>query len=98
MENATISLLDLHTRDMVYGVVDALVALRKEQGKSLAFVAARVGCSISMLSEYERKTKFPTVVKLCAWAPVLGYKLEIKLVRRERKEDETGGIHDEQVA
>lgn len=60
--------------------ITELTVARRDQGMTLAEVAARVGCSEATVSHWETGRYQPTGHYLAAWAGVLGYELDLHLL------------------
>ena len=70
-----------------FAFLDAVLEARAESGLSQAEVAARVGTTQSAIARLESAaTKHsPSIATLRRYANALGYKLEIRLVKKSRR-------------
>jgi transcriptional regulator with XRE-family HTH domain len=71
-----------------FAFLDEVLKARAESGLSQAEVATRVGTTQSAIARLESATPkhFPSIATLRRYARALGYKLEIRLVRKNLQE------------
>ncbi len=69
-----------------FAFVDEVLKARAQSGLSQAEVAARVGTTQSAIARLESATPkhSPSIATLRRYANALGYKLEIRLVKKQR--------------
>lgn len=70
-----------------FAFLDEVLKARSESGLSQAEVAARVGTTQSAIARLESATlkHSPSIATLRRYARALGYKLEVRLVKEERR-------------
>jgi transcriptional regulator with XRE-family HTH domain len=70
-----------------FALLDEVLKARAESGLSQAEVAARVGTTQSAIARLESAAAkhSPSIATLRRYASALGYKLEVRLVKEERR-------------